>query len=169
MKKTYYILILILVFLLCSCTAPKDAGGFGEKDLIFAYNGESYPLDSDAEPLLDVLGESYEMTEAVSCMFEGMDRTFEYEDAIITTYPAGDKNLMDEIVLMSDRFSTSRGITVGSAKQDVIAAYGEGYTDDGMVLTYKLDPEDMFSPQLYFAFRDDKVASFSFYNPTDPN
>src|SRR5665647_301763 len=48
-------------------TEDIAAGVFSEKDLVFAFKGTQYPLNSDAAPLLEAFGPDYKETKAPSC------------------------------------------------------------------------------------------------------
>jgi len=68
-------------------TVNKE-GSFTEADLVFEINGLRVELNSDASVLLKELGDGYDLEEAPSCLYDGMDKTFTYTNGIeIYTYP----------------------------------------------------------------------------------
>lgn len=71
------------------------------------------------------------MTEGISCMGEGYDRTYDYGDYIVYSFAdyAGTGDYVQEIDLITDVYSTYAGIHVGSTRADVEATYG--ITEDG--------------------------------------
>ena len=190
MKKLFIILItftLILSFAACSSQeAPADSdrqeaadmqesedtqtaedvsGPFNENDMIFVYNGVSYPISTEAQPLLDVFGSDYEEITAPSCSFDGEDKQFIYDFATVYTYPVDGVDLLNEIYVYDGDFTTNRGISLGDTLDDVIEAYGEGGFEDGTSYVYALsgDPEDMQSQRLYFELTDGVVSGISYY------
>lgn len=169
---------LALVFILILLTAcgeksgDKDGTGdapigINEKDLVFAISDKEFLLNSDVEPLLEVLGQDFMLSEAPSCLYEGNDKTFEYEGIAIYTYPMDGKDLIDEIMLTDKQYKTNRGISVGSTMEELTAAYGEDYIEEGNMITYRLNPDDMKSPCLYFIINDGTVESISYYSASN--
>ena len=100
--------------------------------------GKTFFLNSDASELLEELGEDFAVSEAPSCVYDGTDKTFKYDSIAIYTYPNGQKEIIDEIILLNDTFLTSKGIKVGSTTEEVIRAYGEKYIKKGEIMTYSL-------------------------------
>ena len=152
-------------------STPVSVGAFLEKDLIFVLNGAEYPLHSDAGRLLAVLGKPDSQSEAVSCAYVGMDRQFRYKAGIeIDTYPIKDKDMIDSIVLTSEDFATTKGISIGSSRAEVEAAYGTTYRDEGEVITYyqNNDLENLKAYQLYFVF-EGAVVEIGYYGAANVN
>jgi len=170
-RITIIIMVFVLLFAFSAC-GDKEQAGFSESDLIFEYNGEAFALDSDASLLVAALGEGYEFSEAVSCAYKGMDKTYSFGDIDIYTYPLDDIDRIDEIYIMSDKYSTKKGITVGSTLDDIVEAYGESYTDLGggmLVIAPEGTPEDTSAPCIYFIMDSDTVVEFSFYSASNRN
>jgi hypothetical protein len=140
--------------------SPAAVAPLGEPDLVFTLNGKPYQLKTDAKPLLDALGKGYKLTQSPSCLYKGNDKTFEYADITIQTFPLNGKDIIDEIDITSPDYPTARGVKAGDTLDQVKAAYGEGY-DNGGVLEYVLggDPTDLKSPMVYFQTGDDGTVS----------
>ncbi|MBN1775091.1 MAG: hypothetical protein JW817_01355 [Clostridiales bacterium] len=182
-KRFLIIMTLIALVILCSCAkSPADSstaassseavptettlltGAFGERDLVFSHEGVDVVLLSDVQPLLAALGDGYTLEAAPSCMFDGEDKRFVYSDYEIFTYPIDGMDQIDEIMITDPGYATPRGISVGDAYDEVVAAYGDGTFDD-VVLTYILpggDPES--NPRLIFGIQDGRVGYISFYS-----
>jgi hypothetical protein len=179
MKKSILTLGLILSLLLSSCTAAETdssvddttalqtvaMGTFTKDDLVYTYQGKSYPLQSDAALLLSELGPDYEETKAPSCAFIGEDKIFEYDTVIIYTCPLDGIDMIDEIDVYQTDYTTSKGISIGDSLEDVMAAYGESGFLEGSSYVYVLsgDLEDLESPKLYFDLTDDIVSGIVYY------
>jgi len=125
--------------------------------LVFAYRGCPLPMNAEFAPLLDYIGEADSYFEAASCAFDGLDKTYTYSDVEIITYPDGDVDYISSIRLLSSAAATPEGITIGSTKDDVIAAYGEDCEMIGNEYTY----EDG-DAQLIIIFKDDAVTSVEY-------
>ncbi len=71
------------------------------------------------------------MSEGISCMGDGYDRTYDYGDYIVYTFADSAKtgDYVQEIDLVTDAYSTNAGIHVGSTREEVEAAYGVSDND----------------------------------------
>ena len=71
------------------------------------------------------------MSEGLSCMGDGYDRTYDYGDYIVYTFADRAKtgDYVQEIDLVTDAYSTNAGIHVGSTREEVEAAYGVSDND----------------------------------------
>ncbi len=160
MKRVlFFALVLALVLGLCAC--GKDTG-FSEADLSLTVDGVAVTAESAVSDLLDGFGEDYEYSEAISCVYEGMDKTFTYENLSLYTYPDGDSDCLMEIYCVDGDVKTSKGISLGSTKADVEATYGKG-VEAGSTLTYELPvkSEENMPASLYFVLRDDAVTAIA--------
>jgi hypothetical protein len=166
MKKSA-VLFIVLSILLAACGAAPS--NLKESDLSFALDGKSYALKTDAQPLLDALGSGYALIEAPSCLYQGNDKTFEYESIVIYTIPVDGKDIIDEIDLTGGSYETSRGIKIGDTLEDIRKAYGESYFDDGGIIEYNLsgDKSDIKSPKIYFEMTDGKVSCIGLYSASN--
>lgn len=167
-KRAILLIICFLMALFSACGGPdENKDGIREEDLLFAINEKAFSLGGDVKPLLDELGEDYELSEAPSCLYEGMDKSFEYDGISIYTYPLDGKDIIDEIQLNGKQYKTGRDISVGDTLEDITAAYGEDYVEEGDVITYRLNTDDIKSPCIYFIMRDGVVESISYYSASN--
>lgn len=164
-----FVLVLIpIISLLAACgNKGSEAKALEKDDLSFSYNGKTFELDSDVQYLLDGFGSDYEFSEAPSCVYEGTDKVYEYPGLAVYTYPLNGKNLIDEIVLTDAKYTTSKGIKVGSTKEEVVASYGGDYIEEGGMLTYRLDKAKDDSPCIYFILNNGTVDSISYYSASN--
>ena len=72
----------ILCALLCAC--GKSA--FTEDDISIRVNGETIDTHSSVSAILDAFGPDYAFSEAISCVYTGMDKTYQYPDFFLYTY-----------------------------------------------------------------------------------
>ena len=178
MKRTAFLIVLLTALLTaCSGGAPAaetprptaPAASFSEADMTFVLNGKPYALKTDAAPLIKALGDGYELSEATSCLYVGMDRMYEYPGIIISTVPKDNADYIDEIVLTSADYATPKGVAVGGALDDIVKAYGKGYADQGGIIVYAVNgnPDDLQSPKLYFTMTDGKIDSIGFFSASN--
>lgn len=132
----------------------EDTGNY-----TFSVNGVSVSIGQDMEEVRSGLGKEQSYFEAASCAFEGLDKTYTYSGFTITTRPEGEKDFVNSILLTDDSVTTERGIYIGSTREDVISAYGEGGETD-TVIRYSKD-----NTTLNFILKDNKVISIE-YLPT---
>lgn len=176
MRKILWLLLpVIMLLVLSACGQAQDntnkqpdtppAGTFGAADLVFEINGEKFPLRSSAAPLLAALGDDYTMESGPSCLYEGEDKQFYYENVFIFTYPMNGEDMIDQIKISGGGYTTAKGIGIGSTLEDIEAQYGKGWFDiDGeCVYVISGDPEDLSSQKLFFELKDGKVISFTYY------
>ena len=113
---------------------PVQAAG---KGYAVTYKKVTVYMDGNASKLLKKAGKPKSKTESVSCAYNGMDRTYKYNDFVVKTYSNSKKGTeyINSIELLSSKVSTKEGIKIGSSKNDVIKAYGKGKDNFG-VYTY---------------------------------
>lgn len=105
----------------------------------FVYKDCALPMNAEFAPLLEIIGEPDTYFEAASCAFDGLDKIYTYGGIELTTYPDGDKDYVSSIRLLDNTVSTPEGITIGSTTEEVVAAFGDGYTDSGDLYTWEND------------------------------
>ena len=85
----------VLALLLTGCGGSKAAA-----DPALKIGGVTIEDTLSAASVLDVLnglGGSYEYAEAISCVYDGMDKTYTYENAVVYTYPDGGVDKLMEL------------------------------------------------------------------------
>ena len=170
MKKLGILLVLIMV-ILTACggddKVPNDSNNgvddSNSQDVStadgfkFKYNGVTVPMNVDAEPVINNLGESLDYFEAASCAFQGLDKIFYYSGFELSTYPQGEKDFISSVNLLDDTVATEEGIYLGSSMDDVIDAYGEDYSNENDFYTYTKDDS-----QLTFVIENDVVTAITY-------
>ncbi len=94
-------------------------------------------MAAEADPIVAELGDDYSYFESESCAFEGLDKVYSYPGFKLNTYPDGEVDYVLSVVFMDDTVETGEGICIGSARDDVIEAYGEPDSDTGAALIYE--------------------------------
>lgn len=178
MKKTFISILaaLMALTLLCGCSAPASnsngaaapSGEFSKADLGVLIAGKTYYLREDASAVLAALGDDFEYSEMVSCVYDGKDKTYKFDGITVNTVPVDGKDLVEMFTLTSDKYSTLRGAKTGDALDAVRACYdGAKEFDDGY-LTYSLtaDMQDVNAERIQFEYSDDRVNKIYIYSPS---
>lgn len=124
---------------------------------LFEVNGVSIGIYEEAKPVLEALGEADSYFETPSCAFVGMDRQYTYGSYMLTTYEEDGQEYIYDIYFLDDKISTPEGIRIGSTLEEVIAAYGEDYTEDFGMYTYRKEQS-----KLQFLVVDEVVTSVDY-------
>ncbi len=158
MKKT--ICLLLTALLLCALLGSCGKKTISEVDLTLTVGGTVVRPDTSVSALLDAFGTDYTYSEAVSCVYTGMDKTYAYSDRILYTYPDGDADRLLELYCTAD-VQTAQGVGIGASRKDVEAAYGTEYTQAGNTMTYALAAQDSLTipASLYFELDGDTVCA----------
>ena len=158
MKKT--ICLLLTALLLCALLGSCGKKTISEVDLTLTVGGTAVRPDTSVSALLDAFGTDYTYSEAVSCVYTGMDKTYAYSDRILYTYPDGDADRLLELYCTAD-VQTAPGVGIGASRKDVEAAYGTEYTQAGNTMTYALAAQDSLTipASLYFELDGDTVCA----------
>ena len=102
--------------------------------------GLSVTLGGTAEDELEKCGDALSVSEAPSCVYDGVDKVYTYKGFSVTTSPDGtgiDK--VSSVEIVSSEAVLEGDITVGSAISDVIAVYGDGCTESFGTYTFESD------------------------------
>ncbi|MBO4562296.1 MAG: hypothetical protein J5772_01650 [Clostridia bacterium] len=140
-------------------------------DMAIIVNGVTYHVRVDSAEILAALGDDYEYNESISCVYNGYDKTFEYENITVSTVPDGDTDIIEMFSLFGGEYVTARNIGVGATREEVIEAYGDNFFDDGYYLTYTKsgDPENIAEMRIQFVLTDDVVTEIYVYSPSYSN
>ena len=125
-------------------------------------DGTEITGDTPVDDVLALLGEDYAYYEAISCVYDGMDKTYTYPDAIVYTYPDGEQDCLMELYCTGGDVSAG-GITFGASRDQVIDAFGEDYTEEGSMLVYAREPSsaNLEPASLYFELTDGSVTAIA--------
>ena len=136
-----------------------ESGGDAQEatSFIFTSNGVEIRMNAEADPIVEALGEPVSTFEAPSCAFQGTDYIYTYDGFQLNTYPLNDVNYVSSVVLISDAVSTPEGLEIGGSKEDMIAAYGEDYTEEYDLYTYTRGDS-----QLAVLFGDGAITSIEY-------
>lgn len=161
MKKIACLLAMILVLgAFCACDGGNAETGVSFAD--FSTGGVKITLDAEAQPILSALGEYRAFAETGSCFGDGKDRVYEYTSFKVQTYSQGATEYILSVEIFSDAdasVATPEGIRIGSARDAVIAAYGEATEAGDAKLTYLRKDGAV---RLQFLLRDGAVSNIQY-------
>ena len=175
-KKIFVLALCALMLMTCAIaesdwTAPAPGDPFGlEGDVGLYIDGTWFPILNYFDDLQAALGEPLDMMSAPSCAFKGDDKEFVYDGMSVYTNPLGEKDVWMEAYITGGDWTTPHGIGIGSTRDDILAAYGDGfYSDSDEMMTYSVsgDPDDYSSPCIMFTLEDDIVTCIDIYYPTN--
>ncbi len=157
MKKWIVLPALALLAALTACGGELSAA-----EPVLSLGGEQIDVASaSVDDALAALGDGYEYAEAVSCVYDGMDKTYTYPDAVVYTYPDGATDRLMEIYCTGGDVETPAGVAIGDTRDKVVETYGDGFTEAGATLAYEQTPEseDDEPASLYFELEGGKVTA----------
>ena len=144
---------LLLCLMLPFAAMSESAAPLTDEDFTLLIGETVCALGEEPADLVAALealtGEPLTITESVSCMFDGTDREFENEAAVVGTYPIGPDggDAVESVIVFTDAIGTVRGATVGMTKADIEALYGADYFLDWDQMVYSAGE---WEPQLIF-------------------
>ncbi len=112
-------------------------GSVSEGDYAVVVKGALIPLGGDMRNYVGTLGDPDEFGSAKSCTEAGEDKVYTYGGTVIYTYITNGSDIISLIEVTGGEVLPS-GIHIGSTKDEVIAAYGRNYTEEGSELLYEL-------------------------------
>ena len=174
MKKVILIILAIAVIVIggieiaITVQNSKKVSNADEKvsDVESSQNAEAYTfVDNGKEIALGQvfdknalgIGDETSYSEVASCAFEGLDKTYTYENYEITTYPDGEKDKIYTIYFLNAEAKTQEGVTVSDSLQKMLEIYGENYEIQGNQYTYTKG-----KTQLQFIVENDVITSIQY-------
>lgn len=158
MKKFFVCCAALFLLTALSGCSGQSAAGFSQKDLALTVAGKEYHTRDSIEAVIEALGEDYRYAEGKSCNYDGLDKTYAYDEATFYTNPLEEGDLLSEIYSKNPDTVTSKGIGPGSSKNQVLAAYGDPAEADEDLLIYRAE-EGPSVPSLCFELENDTVTA----------
>ncbi len=138
-------------------TVTNVAKPLSDADFVINVNNGRFKCGDKSNKVFSVLGNDYQYAEAISCEYEGLDKTYSYNGIDVYTYPEGDADYVNEVIISRDIFATERGIKVGMSKAAVIEKYGSNFREIGKQIAYSTG-----SGTLSFSIKNEVVSSISY-------
>lgn len=115
--------------------APE--GSVSDSDYAVIVKGVTIPLRGDMRNYTASLGDPNDFASAKSCTEAGEDKVYTYGGAVIYTYITNGADVISLIEITGSETLVS-GIHIGSTKEEVIAAFGSAYTEEGSEWLYEM-------------------------------
>lgn len=115
--------------------APE--GSVSDSDYAVIVKGVTIPLRGDMRNYTASLGDPNDFASAKSCTEAGEDKVYTYGGAVIYTYITNGADVISLIEITGSETLVS-GIHIGSTKEEVIAAFGSAYTEQGSEWLYEM-------------------------------
>ena len=146
------IALMSMIFVLSGCGTGKV---YCENEMYTLYVGEvEISPGKDAVGVLDALGVPISHSEEKEgCGSDEYVGVYKYQGIGIKTKHVSGREIIDTVTITDDTVRTSKGITVGSSRNDVIAAYGENFEEHPSGIVYRKG-----QVSLNFSIRDDRVV-----------
>lgn len=162
MRKKILVLAMILCLSLTACgdksESAKNKTENNSNQLTVTDGAIDVTLDDDFDSCKEELGEPTEYCENKSCLYDGYDKTYTYENLVIITYPINDKEKIASITVLSADVKHNLPISIGDSLDDIKSEYGEDNLDitDGCCMY-----EDEYG--IAFYMEDDVVIEIEIY------
>lgn len=137
LKMLVMSVFVFLIFTGCSNSPQELSQELSMSDV--RVNGQIISLDENIEDVVSLLGD-YDFQEYKSCLFEGNDKTFTFNDCIINTYPNGEKDLINSITVLTKQSEIFKDIHIGDTIDDIYSALKKDNVKlDAEVCIYETD------------------------------
>ncbi|MGM9642466.1 MAG: hypothetical protein ACI3XI_04575 [Eubacteriales bacterium] len=134
MKK---IISISLALIMLICVVGCDTGTTKEIKYNFVSKGTVVGIGEDAKVVASKLGEAQKVIESPTCGGgEEPDREYQYAGFKFNSVNENGVNRIVKVVFTDDSVTTPEGIMLGSTRDAVITAYGEGYTETSGGIVY---------------------------------
>lgn len=170
MKRTAPVLALALIAALaltlaaCSGTptgsatgTPSAAPTSAAQGYVFVAKGATIAMNAPAAPILTQLGAWTSYSEAASCAYQGLDKTYTYPSFQLVTYTQDDVEYVESLLILDDTVATPEGIFLGASLADVKAAYGSDFAQNLGLYTYTKG-----AMSLQFLFENDQLTQIEY-------
>jgi len=117
-------------------TPAETAPEVKHSGFLFQNGGVTMGMNENVAPILNGLGDYLNYAESPSCAFKGLDKIYSYNGFDLYTYPKDGTDYVNSIYFLDDSVSTPEGIHIGSSVDEMLAAYGDQYTEEYGVYTY---------------------------------
>lgn len=117
-------------------TPAETAAEVKHSGFLFQSGGVTMGMNENVAPILSGLGDYTNYAESPSCAFKGLDKIYSYNGFDLYTYPKDGVDYVNSIYFLDPSVSTPEGIHIGSSVDEMLAAYGDNYTEEYGVYTY---------------------------------
>ncbi len=158
--RLFFLLFLCLALFLTGCEEePVNQPPAVDTAYSLTVGSTTILINAPAAPILESLGKAASYEESPSCAFEGMDKIYSYPGFDLETYCMGGVDYIAAVQLADDTYTLNQGVTIGSGRDDVLAAYGAPTADNTDSVIYEKN-----GVRLQFLLRDGRVTNIQLSN-----
>lgn len=166
MKRIVALLLtfIMICFTLAACGEDDNNGdnANGTANVFFVeYKNTKIELGAKAESVISALGAPSSKKEIGDCGGLGAQIKYTYPSIVIYTLKTADGETVDQVELLDDLVTSSKGVYIGNTKDDVIKSYGEPNNSSDTSLQYING-----NKYLKFGLENGKVVSISLLRET---
>jgi hypothetical protein len=158
MKKRIIALITLILLTGCGSKGPI----IKTDNYYFKLANREIAIGQEAKAFIATLGEPKDRYSSPSCAFKGDDTVYVYDGYQLTTFVSDGVEKFTGFYLLDKSVSTKEGIHIGSSFDEMVAAYGNEYTESYGAYTYSRGLTD-----LSFVIVDKTVTSISYLYVVD--
>lgn len=136
MKKRLFISWILLIFIFASVGCMSEESSSKEEAFSLEIGSKTINLGSEYQK--EIFGSELEYSEIASCAFEGLDKTYRFQNYEVTTYPIDGVDKIASIYFLDDTISTKEGIKITDSYEKMVEIYGNNYQKEGIQYTYTL-------------------------------
>ena len=146
MKKQIVVLITVIIIIavaiglvvfISNSNTTTSGGESSTTQEMYAFKANETEIGLGDNLLNLELPEASNVYKTESCAFDGIEKTYTYEDYEITTCVKEDSEDIISIYFTSDQVSTNEGIKIGDSIDTMKQAYGEDFELADVSYTYK--------------------------------
>lgn len=164
-KKIIVSLLFALVITLFSGCAEKKTASADERSLNFGevcINDIVFSVRTSFDKVKNELGEPVKYQESKSCLYDGFDKTYQYSDITISTYPLEGKEYISSITILNETkaITYNCNVKIGDNMDEVNAKLKEKELITSSTC-YQLEETDR---GFAFYFEGDVVSKIEIYS-----
>ena len=118
-------------------TTPEEEVNNAQNPYYFEADGVKIAIMDEADAVMEQLGDPASEFEADSCAFQGKDMFYYYGGFQLTVNDVDGVNRITAVTLVDDTVKTPEGLGIGSAEEDITAAFGNDFTQTAGLYVYR--------------------------------
>ncbi len=122
-------------------------------------DGSIIKIDDNIKDVMKKIGETQDVEQAKSCLYNGYDKAYKYDDCTIRTYPDGDDDYVNSIEIYSSEIGIEKAVHVGDTIETVKKVYGDNPAFD--TDTYSAYEDEEYGVAFYY--ENEKVNEIEIY------
>lgn len=125
MKLRNKLVCLILIIGICLCGCDKgenksiETNANSDRLMANQVKLKDKIAEIDSEMDKESFGEVLDYSESKSCLYDGYDKTYKFQDVIVVTYPLDGKEYISSITMLNNNTINSWGIKIGDNTEKI--------------------------------------------------